>query len=97
MAEITRFGSNNVIGHLARSRDAIVTIQAASLHLEMIHPGNRGPEIGTVAILTNIAGLDMIHWGRGGYDESAPLVTGGAFPRRTLETSTHVAGLAVRT
>ena len=41
MAKVTRFGGDNVIRHLAWSRDAVMAIEAASLHLEMIHPGNR--------------------------------------------------------
>lgn len=76
MTKIAGFRGDHVIEFLTGSGNSIVTVQATSLDLHMIDPGYRGPEIGAVAVLANIAGLDMINRRCGGHNEGAPLVAG---------------------
>lgn len=72
-----------------------MTIQARSLDLQVIHPDYRRPEIGAVAILADVAGLNMVNRGSGGNDIAALLMTGRTFPGGALKTATHMTGRAV--
>lgn len=72
-----------------------MTIQARSLDLQVIHPDYRRPEIGAVAILADVAGLDVVNRGSSRDDKTALLVTGCAFPGRALEAPPHMTGRTV--
>ena len=95
VADFARLRCHQVSERLTGGGHAVMTIQAGSLDLQMIHPDYRRPEIGAMAILADVAGLDVVNRGGGSNDIAALLVTGRTFPGCALKTATYMTGLAV--
>jgi len=95
VADFARLRCHQMGDRLARGGHAVMTIQTGSLNLQVIHPDNRSPEIAAMAILADVAGLDVVDRGSSSDDVAALLVTGCAFPGGALETSAHMTGFTV--
>jgi len=95
VADLAGLRCHQMGGSLSRGGDTVMTIQTGPLDLQVIDPDYRRPEIGAMAILADVAGLNVVYRWSGGDDIAALLMTGRTFPGGTLKTATNVTGRAV--